>query len=72
MNSAKDPVCGMTVLQEQAVPASYGHQVFYFCSDLCQRTFLTDPEKYLRPLEPAGIGRPRHSTCGVLHDGSVA
>mgnify|MGYP001250920859 CR=1 FL=1 len=54
----KDPVCGMNVFQEQAVPATYGDQVFYFCSDLCQRTFLTDPERYLGPLEPAGSVGP--------------
>ncbi len=50
----KDPVCGMNVLPEQALPATYGDRTFYFCSDLCRRTFLTDSEKYLRPLEPAG------------------
>lgn len=54
MNTVKDPVCGMTVLQEQALSATDGDRMFYFCSDLCRRTFLTDPERYLRPLEPAG------------------
>jgi starch phosphorylase len=54
----KDPVCGMNVLPEQALPATYGDRTFYFCSDLCRRTFLTDPEKYLRPLEPAGTIGP--------------
>ncbi|MBX9658178.1 MAG: alpha-glucan family phosphorylase [Nitrospiraceae bacterium] len=32
--------------------------MFYFCSDLCRRTFLADPERYLRPLEPAGTIDP--------------
>ncbi|MDI3467742.1 MAG: Glycogen phosphorylase [Nitrospira sp.] len=50
----KDPVCGMNVLDEQALSATFGDRTFYFCSDLCRRTFLTDPERYLRPLEPAG------------------
>ena len=54
----KDSVCGMNVLQEQALPATYGDRMFYFCSDLCRRTFLTDPERYLRPIEPAGTVGP--------------
>jgi starch phosphorylase len=53
-----DPVCGMNVLQEQALPATYGDRMFYFCSDLCRRSFLTDPERYLSPLEPAGAAGP--------------
>ena len=54
----KDPVCGMNVLQEQALSATYRDRMFYFCSDLCRRSFLTDPERYLRPLEPAGTVGP--------------
>ncbi len=54
----KDPVCGMNVLQEQAVPGTYGDRIFYFCSDLCRRTFLTDPGRYLGVLEPAGAVGP--------------
>ena len=54
----KDPVCGMNVLQEQALPATYGDRMFYFCSDLCRRSFLTDPERYLRSLELAGTVGP--------------
>ncbi|UVT19703.1 MAG: alpha-glucan family phosphorylase [Nitrospira sp.] len=54
----KDPVCGMKVFQEQALAATYGDRMFYFCSDLCRRTFLAGPERYLRPLEPAGTAGP--------------
>ncbi len=54
----KDPVCGMNVLQEQALSETYRDRMFYFCSDLCRRSFLTDPERYLRPLEPAGTVGP--------------
>ena len=50
----KDPVCGMTVFREQASSTTYGDRTLYFCSELCRRSFLTDPERYLRPLEPAG------------------
>ncbi len=58
MKSAKDPVCGMNVLPEQALPATYGGRTFYFCSDLCRRSFLTDPERYLGPLQQAGTVGP--------------
>ena len=50
----KDPVCGMTVFREQASSTTYGDRTLYFCSELCRRSFLTDPERYLSPLEPAG------------------
>jgi starch phosphorylase len=58
MNTVKDPVCGMNVLQEQALPGTYGGRTFYFCSDLCRGSFLTDPEKYLQPCEPVGPDDP--------------
>jgi glycogen phosphorylase len=58
MNNVKDPVCGMSVFQEQALPATYGNRTFYFCSDLCRRSFLTDPERYLGPLQQAGTVGP--------------
>ena len=51
MNSAKDPVCGMSVFREQAPFTTYGDRMFYFCSELCQRSFLADPERYLKAME---------------------
>lgn len=57
MNGLKDPVCGMTVFREQAVPATYGGRTFYFCSDLCRRSFLADPERYLETVgQPETVG----------------
>ena len=44
----KDPVCGMMVRPEEALNTSYQGRLVYFCSDLCKRSFLTSPEKYLR------------------------
>lgn len=58
MSNAKDPVCGMSLLQEQALSATYGNQMFYFCSDLCRRSFLADPKRYLVPLQQAGTVSP--------------
>ena len=42
-----DPVCGMSVDQEDAPATSEFHgRVFYFCSDACKQTFDADPEAY--------------------------
>lgn len=43
----KDPVCGMMARPEEALSTSYQGRLVYFCSELCKRTFLTSPEKYL-------------------------
>ena len=48
----------MNVLQEQVLSATYGDRMFYFCSDLCRRTFLTNSERYLRPIESSGTVCP--------------
>ena len=43
----KDPVCGMTVLPDGGLTATYGDQVIYFCSEYCRNKFLVQPELYL-------------------------
>src|SRR5438270_11401589 len=45
-----DPVCGMSVLPEQAA-GSVEHQgvTYYFCSKSCVQRFAAAPEKYLHP-----------------------
>ncbi|ALA58354.1 alpha-glucan family phosphorylase [Nitrospira moscoviensis] len=58
MISAKDPVCGMTVFREQAMTAAYEGRTWYFCSELCRRSFLADPERYLGAREPSEIVSP--------------
>ena len=50
----QDPVCGMTV--EPARPAGTAHhkgRTFYFCSEICERKFKADPERYLHPMATA-------------------
>lgn len=42
----KDPVCGMPVSAETGLTAIFHDQMFYFCSELCQQTFLDHPEWY--------------------------
>jgi Cu+-exporting ATPase len=50
--TARDPVCGMTVDPHQAKHrhVHLGHP-YYFCSAGCRTKFIADPDKYLSPQE---------------------
>ncbi len=43
-----DPVCGMTVTEENAA-CSYQYQgrTFYFCAQSCLDEFVANPDRYL-------------------------
>lgn len=42
-----DPVCGREVYQETAFgKTGYWGQMYYFCSDECQKTFEEDPARF--------------------------
>ncbi|MDD4927678.1 MAG: YHS domain-containing protein [Gallionella sp.] len=57
---ATDPVCKMNVESEKAAgKAEYGGQVYYFCSDICHKAFVANPEKYT-----SGAATADHSCCG--------
>lgn len=44
---ARDPVCGMQVVEGSAVVTSvYQGKTYYFCSPACKAAFDRDPEKY--------------------------
>src|SRR5262245_26633752 len=47
--TAVDPVCGMSVVPEQARGGSFedGGTTYYFCRPGCQQRFRADPEHYL-------------------------
>jgi len=47
MASAKDLICGMTVDTDRAISAEYEGTTYYFCSNGCRETFLSDPKKYI-------------------------
>ena len=47
---AKDPVCGMIVDEKRALNSDIGDRTFYFCSPVCQKTFL-EPEKELAKMK---------------------
>lgn len=60
-DSAKDPVCGMSVDPHTAEHSSeHAGKTWYFCSSGCQSKFDNDPEKYLseksEPAEPVAPG----------------
>lgn len=44
---AKDPVCGMQVVEASAPARSeYKGTTYYFCSAACKAAFEKNPEKY--------------------------
>lgn len=62
-----DPVCGMTILPEDAAgTVEHKGQQYYFCSQGCVTKFEADPEKYLSPaLSPPvpGIAGAAEYVC---------
>lgn len=46
MHLVKDVICGMMIDSDISLTAVYQKESFYFCSDLCKRTFLEDTEKF--------------------------
>jgi len=66
-----DPVCGMSVVPEQARgSAEYQNKTYYFCSPHCVKKFQADPERYLKPAAPtAGLiqlgAPPKHAAPTV-------
>ncbi len=60
MTTSIDPVCGMTVIAEQAADAAeHGGQKYHFCSRGCAGRFRSNPERYL-----AGGSEPMHLVPG--------
>jgi Cu+-exporting ATPase len=47
VETAKDPVCGMTVaVKSDGRHAEFQGETFHFCSEKCERKFKTDPSSY--------------------------
>lgn len=48
----KDVVCGMGVNPEapDTQKAEYKGKAYYFCSEMCKKTFEADPEKYTQAM----------------------
>jgi len=49
MYLVKDVICGMMVDPHTSLTAVYQNESFYFCSDLCKRTFSENTENFVSP-----------------------
>jgi YHS domain-containing protein len=59
---SKDPVCGMTVAEENAAGTSeYEGKTYYFCAAGCRESFEKEPEKYVKAEGEEG---QKHGCCG--------
>jgi YHS domain-containing protein len=47
----QDPVCDMTVDEEDAPRSEYDERTFYFCSLSCKRDFDAEPARYADRVE---------------------
>jgi Cu+-exporting ATPase len=62
METAIDPVCGMTVqIDKAADQADFEGATYYFCSKHCGTKFRATPEKFLKQPASTADG---HSCCG--------
>ena len=46
VHMATDPVCGMSVERERAVPVEWDGRTLYFCSRGCRNEFFEDPRRF--------------------------
>ncbi|MBI5946968.1 MAG: YHS domain-containing protein [Chloroflexi bacterium] len=45
----RDPVCGMTIAEKDAVGTAVHQGVtYYFCSEGCRRRFAADPAEFVK------------------------
>src|SRR3989338_5670834 len=49
---AKDPICGMTVDERQAIKVNQGGKDYFFCSPHCKDKFLKRSQESVRPPRP--------------------
>ncbi len=51
-DTARDPVCGMQVAEDEAAGTSeYQGKTYYFCALGCKRQFDEDPDAYTTETE---------------------
>ena len=56
----KDPVCGMTISEEDAAGSiTYKGVKYYFCAPVCKVSFLYEPKKYALQNIP-GTNNKKH------------
>jgi len=55
--TARDPICGMTVtVSPKAHQAEFGGRMYYFCCGGCREKFLATPERYAAGAGAGGAG----------------
>jgi YHS domain-containing protein len=65
-DTAKDPVCGMSVKTAgNTLTAEYQGKTYYFCSADCKAAFLKDPAKFAGAKAP-GTPVPESKTCCAM------
>jgi len=73
-DTAKDPVCGMSVKKDGA-KWTYDHKgtTYYFCAEGCKTEFAKEPEKYLGPnAEKKPMGMMHGQMGGQAHGQGLA
>jgi P-type Cu+ transporter len=65
MSMAKDPICGMTVKEAEALHAERDGQTFYFCSPHCREKFLSGSVAHNQNAVNEEWGHEKHD--GVSH-----
>ena len=58
--SARDPVCGMTVLPDKAKSSVHDGDVYYFCSSECRERFEAAPAAFLTTGQESAQKREHH------------
>jgi Cu+-exporting ATPase len=54
----KDPVCGMMIDDQTAAARStYQGKTYYFCSEVCKKTFDANPTKYTAEVGAGSTSR---------------
>jgi Cu+-exporting ATPase len=60
VETATDPVCGITVKTSTHLRTDYDGHTYYFCAPGCLAKFQEDPERFLHP-EPAAVSSSAHT-----------
>ena len=54
----RDPVCGMTIeVGSDTLRSDHAGKTYYFCSESCKHTFVSNPEQYLEKTPPPDQGK---------------
>jgi YHS domain-containing protein len=74
-DTAVDPVCGMTVVKDNAKATfDFEGTTYYFCSTGCKEAFAKEPGKYLeaKPQPKAAMAGPMGGMMHSMHQGMAA